>query len=164
MHERPENRNQEPTMSHRHAPRPMQARSASGSRPVYTAGRETSRSAVTGPEAMVDRVLALLHDDLYLEARQLAAEAVQRFADHERVRWAWNIFEQHGRSRVGAGSPEPGRDEEFEWLSNPPEWAHGKWVALVGSEVVASADTLAEVSAALKGKSFSKRPLAHQID
>ncbi len=110
------------------------------------------------------RILALLRDDLYLPARSLAAEALKRFPDHDRVRWAWNIFEQRGRARVGKGGPEPGREEEFEWLRNPPQWARGKWVALVGSEVVASADTLAEVAASLRGQHFPRRPLAHRID
>jgi len=142
-------------------------------RPASSVGSETVRvcaeteprlAADADPEATVERILALLRDDLYLPARRLASEALERFPDHHRTQWAWSIFERRGRSRIGTGGPEPGRDKEFEWLRNPPDWARGKWVALVGSEVVAAGDTLAEVAAALRGRTFPRRPLAHRID
>ncbi len=141
-------------------------------RPAASAGSEAIRvstetaprlAADADPAVTVERILALLRDDLYLPARRLASEALKRFPDHHRTQWAWSIFERRGRSRIGNGGPEPGRDKEFEWLRNPPDWARGKWVALVGSEVVAAGDTLAEVAAALRGRTFSSRPLAHRI-
>ena len=120
------------------------------------------------PEATVERVLALLGEDQYLPARDLAAEALTRFPDHDRVQWAWKIFEKRGRSRLGEAAPEPKTDDEYEWqrrwLRNPPEWARGKWVALMGCQVVASAESLAEVSAQLRAREFAKRPLAVRVD
>lgn len=116
------------------------------------------------PDAVVDRILALLDDNRYKTARQLAAEAVARFPDHKRVQGAWSIFENRGKARVAKGGPEPSTHEEFEWLKNPPEWAHGKWVALVGSEAVAAADTLAEVVETLRSKKLPKTPLIHRIE
>ncbi len=140
------------------------ASSAGAKAARLSARSEPLRLVHDGPEATVERILALLRDDLYLPAHRLAAEALERYPDHHRVQWAWSIFERRGRSRIGKGGPEPGRDQEFEWLRSPPEWARGKWVALVGSEVVSAADTLAEVAAALHGRSFSRRPLVHRID
>jgi hypothetical protein len=59
--------------------------------------------------------------------------------------------------------PQPSTHEEFAWLKSPPEWAYGKWVALVGSEAVAVADTLAEVDEILSSKTLAKTPLIHHV-
>ncbi len=65
---------------------------------------------------------------------------------------------------VGSRGNEPSTDEEFEWLRSPPQWARGKWVALLGSEAIASADTLAELVEALKPMELPRQPLVHHID
>ena len=49
-------------------------------------------------------------------------------------------------------------------LKDPPEWARGKWVALVGPEAVAVADTLDDLMTALGTKEYLKDPLAFRID
>jgi len=110
------------------------------------------------------RILALLEKDLYLPARDLATEAIARFPDHPRLKLIWRVFDNRGKSWIAPGGPEPSTDEEFEWLRHPPEWARGKWVALVGSEAVAVGDTLKEVAESVRSQNLPKRPLVHRID
>jgi hypothetical protein len=115
------------------------------------------------PEATVERILGLLSKSHYREARDLAAAALARFPDHERVQWAWDIFEIRGKATVSEEGPEPPRDHEFAWLRDPPDWARGKWVALVGREAVAVGETLAEVSASVRSQNLARRPLVHRV-
>ncbi|HEX9732045.1 MAG TPA: DUF5678 domain-containing protein [Thermoanaerobaculia bacterium] len=115
------------------------------------------------PDSAIDKVMLLLDEDRFLTARQMAAEALARFPDNRRVRGAWSIFDNRNKAKVSPMGPRPSRREEFAWLRNPPAWAYGKWVALLGSETVAVADTLAEVLEILKSKTLSRQPLVHRI-
>jgi hypothetical protein len=65
------------------------------------------------------------------------------------------------RRRPASGQ---GRSEEFEWLRNPPESARGKWVALVGGEMIAAGEALADVLELLKSMDLPKSPLVHRVD
>jgi len=129
--------------------------SASGAAPLLPPDAE--------PDAVVDEILSLLSGNRFLTARELAVQAAARFPDHARIgrlKYALN----DAKSRVGSGGPQPNTTEEFNWLRNPPRWAQGKWVALVGTEVVAAADTLEEVRESLRSRTFAKKPLVHRID
>jgi hypothetical protein len=116
------------------------------------------------PEAVAEQILALLDKGLYLPARNLAKEAAARFPEHARLQKLWYFFDNRGKARPSALPPQPGTDEEFEWLRHPPAWAHGKWVALIGSKAVAVGDTLKEVAEAVRHQSLSRQPLVHHID
>jgi len=107
--------------------------------------------------------MLLLDEDRFSTARRMTAEALARFPDNRRVRGAWGIFDNKNKARVSPMGAQPSRREEFAWLRNPPEWAHGKWVALVGSEAVAVAETLAEVLEILNSKTLPRQPLVHRI-
>ncbi len=112
----------------------------------------------------VERIRANLAKDLYLPARDLAALAIRHFPEHPEIQRLWRVFDNRGKSWVVKGETEPDTDEEFEWLRQPPEWAKGKWVALIGSKAVAVADTLREVVESIHGQKLSKRPLVHRVD
>ena len=71
------------------------------------------------------------------------------------------LNERRVRTRPATGQ---GRTEELEWLRDPPESARGKWVALVGNQVVATAEALAEVMESLKSMNLPKTPLVHRVD
>ena len=115
------------------------------------------------PDSAIDKVMLLLDEDRFLTARRMAAEALERFPDNRRVRGTWGIFDNRNKAKVSPMGPRPSRREEFAWLRNPPEWAYGKWVALLGSEAVAVADTLAEVLEILNSKTLPRQPLVHRI-
>ena len=60
--------------------------------------------------------------------------------------------------------PQGPTHEEFEWLKGTPEWAAGKWVALVGAEAVASSDSHDELMETLATMDLPKLPLVVRID
>ncbi len=156
-------------MSDQHSPSPpIVARGAVSTRggglPRGTRGQRPLLAPDSDPDAAVEKILALLSEERFQTARRLAAETVARFPDHARVERAWAIFDTRGKATVGKGGPEPSRSEEFEWLRHPPESARGKWVALVGSEMVGSAETLGELAQSLRSEIFDRTPLVHRID
>ncbi len=116
-----------------------------------------------GPDDVLDKLRALLADGHVLMARRLASEAIERFPSHAEIGNAKRILND-GKATVSSGGPERSTEEEFAWLRNPPPWARGKWVALLGQEAVASGKTLAEVVEALKPLSLPEKPLVHRID
>ncbi len=116
------------------------------------------------PDSTVKQILTLISDGQLLSARRIAVEAAVRFPDHAKLRTARRMLAGGGNPSLSSRGPEPSTDEEFSWLRSPPEWARGKWVALIGREAVASADTLVELVESLKSMDLPRRPLVHRID
>ena len=105
----------------------------------------------------------LVSEGQVLKARHLAAEGANRFPSHEELRKAHKVL-NCGGSAVSAGSTVPGMGEEIEWLNRPPDWARGKWVALIGREVVAASENLAQLAAEVQQMDLPREPLVHRID
>lgn len=150
---------------------PMIAREPDGSgsvgaaRKSTTGGVELRLATDISPEAAIEKILALLGGGSYLVARQLAREAIRRFPEHAGVRRIAGVFEPRGKATVRPDGPrQPDRREEFDWLRDPPASARGKWVALVGAEVVAADESLAELERKLRSLELAKRPLVHRVD
>ena len=116
------------------------------------------------PDSIVKQILLLISDGQLLTARRIAVEAAARFPGHDKLRIAERMLAGDGNPSVSSKGPERSTDEEYRWLQNPPDWAHGKWVALIGHEAIASADTLAELTESLKTKDLPQRPLVHRVD
>ncbi len=142
-------------------PVPMTAKSSGISTSSSPAGlRNTSSKARA--EVTLEEIRAHLGEGRYRTAQRLAKKAAARFPDHAGLRTMnRGLNERQVRTRTASGQ---GRAEEFEWLRNPPESARGKWVALVGNEVVAAAEALAEVMESLKSMNLPKTPLVHRVD
>ena len=136
-----------------------------------TAGADSPRSfapeyLAVPPDAQADEILyriRTLLTDQSIAARRLAIEGAARFPEHEGLQNARRILVD-GKAKVGSGDPEPSTKEEFDWLRSPPQSVRGKWVALVGDKLVASAETLAKLTDALRSKKLPKPALVHRID
>ena len=115
------------------------------------------------PEGVLERIRSLIDDDQVSTARRLALEAAAQFPRHAKIRNVKRILND-GRSTPSSEGPEPGSREELEWLSDPPEMARGKWVALIGSELVGLADTLADLMESLSSRSLPRKPLVHHLE
>ncbi len=155
-------------MSNHDPPRTMYAQSGDRSASAGLSGAaEPSREGDSAappdalPEEVLERIRTLVTDHS-IEARRLAVEAAARFPEHAGIQSAKRILND-GEATVAPGGPEPSTTEEFNWLRQPPESARGKWVALVGSEMVASADTLAELTACLRLQEPAKPALVHHL-
>jgi hypothetical protein len=55
------------------------------------------------------------------------------------------------------------RSAEFHWLKTKAPEYQGKWVALVGEDLVAATDTLKELLARLAELQLERRPLIHHL-
>lgn len=132
-----------------------------------SAGRDTRRKKSllapgASPEDILDQIRALVTDNP-LVARRMAVEAAAQFPNHEGLRTAHRVLNV-GKASVNSGGTEPSTTEEFDWLRRAPESVRGKWVALVGQELVGMADTLTELTDALRAKRFDKPALVHRVD
>ena len=56
------------------------------------------------------------------------------------------------------------RSPEYQWLRAHGDSNRGKWVALVGSCLVARSDTFKELLAQLAPLQFERKPLIHHLD
>lgn len=143
-------------------PSPMLARAAGGGGSSRAVRKPLLPSDST-PDSAAEAILALLSKEHFRGARSMAVEAVARFPGNARVQDLWSIFDTRGKAKMGTGGPGPKRTKEFAFLRDPPEWAYGKWVALIEGQAVAIADTLAEVMESLESKTFDRLPLVHRI-
>jgi|SRR6185295_11747475 len=62
--------------------------------------------------------------------------------------------------------PEKGfdRSAEFHWLKTKAELYRGKWVALLGDELIASAETLKDLLVRVNELAPARKPLVHRIE
>jgi uncharacterized protein DUF5678 len=55
------------------------------------------------------------------------------------------------------------RSAEFHWLKTQADAYQGKWVALVGENLVASCDSLKDLLAEIRSQQFERTPLIHHL-
>jgi hypothetical protein len=120
------------------------------------------RTSEAGPEALLVELRSLVTDH-YPEAQKLAARAAALFPHHDGVRSAHRVLNSP-TGPAGKAPAEPATDEEIDWLQHPPESVRGKWVALSGSELVATAEKLADLVKALRARNFNQRALLHHVE
>ena len=139
---------------------PIQAKAPDGA----AGATQTSRlkAADSGPETVLAKIRSYLGEGRYQDAQVLARKAVARFAEHPDVSnmdRALNRWTATTRPATGVD-----RSEEREWMRQElPESLSGKVVALVGKEVVASAETFAELGQQLQSLELAKRPLVFRV-
>lgn len=93
-------------------------------------------------------------------AQRLVREAVARYPEDPELQKAHGVLVgRRAKSRPGTGRH---LREEYAWLRNPPAEYRGRWVALIGAEVIAAADTLEQLRALLSSH-VGPTPLAAQI-
>ncbi len=118
-------------------------------------------SPKTSHEEVFDRLSRLVADGRIGTARRLIAQARRRFPDHPRIRLAERVL--NGGKATPDPYVQPTAAAESEWLDNPPDDARGKWVALIGSELVAMADSVDELMQSLASKKLKMIPLVHHL-
>ncbi len=127
---------------------------------VARIGQPSPRSGRATPAALLADVRRLLRDGEVHDARRLAAEAVAEYPAHPGLRRTHEILNV-GRSHSRPASGRSTRDE-LKWLRDPPDEYRGKWVAVIGRELVATADSLKELVARFPAD-LEQTPLAVQI-
>ena len=108
------------------------------------------------PASIEDEVRNLLEDGRISDARKLVEIAGEELPKNLR-----EIFAPPRIRRVDERGVD--RTPEFNWLkANGPSYA-GKWVALVGEDLVGCEDVLEELLAKLDERKFDRRPLLHHL-
>lgn len=140
-------------------------------RPDSTARRPTPRPAETAhgldlePGRPANEVLDTVQDLLAIgrlkTARSLVERALRRFPDQPEL----GRLSRFLALREAKSNPlvEPSTSEEIDWLTDPPENARGRWVALIGRQVVAMADSARELKKTLRSLDLARSPLVHRV-
>ena len=120
------------------------------------------KSPPEDPESSLEEIRAHLGEGRYRRAQRLAREAAVRFPEPPEVHTMnRGLNEWTSTTRPATGVD---RSDERKWMrQDPPESLRGRLVALVGSEVVACADTVDELSESLRSKDLPKPPLVLRV-
>jgi hypothetical protein len=107
---------------------------------------------------MEERIRSLVEEGRILEARELLKTA------GDQVPAESNLRRVLGPPRVSKSDLlDVDRSPEFRWLKKHALEYEGKWVALLGENLVASAETLKEMLARLDSLSLEGKPLLHHL-
>ncbi len=139
---------------------PILTKAAGETVSVTRSWKAGKKPATASPEGLLDEIRDLIAGGDVRAARRLAAEAAERHPDNDELVNAHRILNTGGSySRAGAGR---NTRQEFEWLQDPPKRYRGKWVALVGRNVVGAAETLKELLASIP-TNLEETPLTVQV-
>jgi hypothetical protein len=106
-----------------------------------------------------EQIRFLLREGQISEARELLESAGDRVPADSTLRKVLAPARVIGRSSFRDVDRRP----EFHWLKTRSEAYQGKWVALVGENLVAASDTLQELRAQLAKLRLEQRPLIHHL-
>ncbi len=152
-------------MTQTHRAEPRLAKSADSSalaQGTWSSRRErTLLSRSARPEEVFDRLRQLIEEGRITEARRLTVEAARRFPDHPRVRLAKRVLND-GKATSNPWV-QPTATAEIAWLDDPPDEARGKWVALIGGELVGIADSAKKLVESLALKDHRQLPVVQYI-
>ena len=126
---------------------------------------ETAHGLDLGADSPAEEVLETIRELLAIgrlkTARGLVERALRRFPDHPELgRLSGFLAVREAKSNPLV---EPSTSDEIEWLSDPPENARGRWVALIGRQVVAMADSARELKKTLRSLDLARSPLVHRV-
>ncbi len=113
------------------------------------------------PEEIFERLHQLIERGQIGDARRLTAEAARRFPEHPRIQLARRTLEA-GKATANPWSQETA-SAEIAWLDDPPEETRGKWVALIGGELVGIGDSAAELVETVTSKKLDQLPVVQYI-
>jgi hypothetical protein len=109
-----------------------------------------------------DRIRELVEQDRVGAARALLAEAVEHSDSGEDLS-LWREILAPARVSKSSKERDFDRSPEMHWLAQHGGEYQGKWVALLGEELLAHSTSLKTVVAALEKNKPKRRPLLHYI-
>lgn len=113
------------------------------------------------PAVELNRIRALLSEGLLRDARTVIAEALGRFPDNEGLYALSKLTAPSKATRSAVTFPR--RAEELRWLDEHRDRYKGRWVALLGNVLIASADTMKQLLDAVAAKNIEGSPLVHKV-
>ncbi len=140
--------------------RTMQAKTFDARGNTAAVGEPATGTRQPAATTLLAKVRQLLRDGEIYDARRLAAEAVREHPGHPdllRVHEVLNVGRSQRRPATGSSIR-----EDLEGLRDPPQEYRGKWVAVIGHDIVGVAASLKELVAGLPAD-LEQAPLAVQI-
>ncbi len=128
---------------------------------VWSAGAFAFADLRPTPAVDLNRIRALLSEGLLRDARTVVAEALRRFPNNEAL-YALSKLTAPSKA-IRSAVRFPRREEELRWLDEHRELYKGRWVALLGNELIASADTMKQLLDAVAAKNIEGSPLIHKV-
>lgn len=128
---------------------------------VGSAGLFTFADLPPTPAVDLNRVRALLSEGLLRDARAVVAETLRRFPNNEALYALSKLTAPSKATRSAVRFPR--REEELRWLDEHRDQYKGRWVALLGNELIASADTMKQLLDAVAAKNIEGSPLIHKV-
>jgi len=123
--------------------------------------QESLPAELADPEEVFELLRQLIADGQVRTAREVLAEAGRRFPGHARIELAQRVLAEGNATPHSFAQPTAAA--EIEWLREPPQEYRGKWVALVGNEVVDVADSAAELMDSLESKNLAELPVVQYL-
>jgi len=128
---------------------------------AFAAVPDFNLSALASAEEFVEAIRSLLANGQAGVARRAAAEAAARFPDHPWIKKANRVI--NPRRVVTGPANAPDRTREFVWLREHGDEYRGQWVALLGSELLASGQEFEEVLREVRARGCEAQSLVHHV-
>jgi len=127
-----------------------------------TSTTAASTTAVAEPQVLVERIKTLLARQEFLAAQQAAVRAAEEFPDEPWLQKAKRVLHPTRVASTPATGPE--RTRELEWLRRNGSAYRGKWVALLGDDLIAAGGDFDTVWREVQARPLKGKPLVHRID
>ena len=118
--------------------------------------------SLTTADGFADAVRSYLGSGQAGEARRAAAQGAAAFPGDPWLRKANRVLNP---SRiVSKPATAPDRTREFAWLRKHSAEYRGRWVALLGEELLSSGTELEDVLSEVRSRNLDTKPLVHHIE
>jgi hypothetical protein len=116
----------------------------------------------TGPTLALERAKNFLSDGCIIDARQVLQEALLRWPKDQGLLRLQRVISP---GRVVAKEKQyKDRRSEISWIAENRQTYKGKWVALMGDQLIAMADDLKTLLDDLRERQLEEAPLIHRLD
>ena len=120
------------------------------------------RKPIPEPPSYSDRIRERVAVGDFLEARALLSEALEREDPSEDLSH-WQRLLGPARVMRVRGERDIDRTADFRWLKERSKEYVGQWVALLGGDLLAHADSLQEILRQLESHPSGSQALLHRI-
>jgi len=127
---------------------------------VWSAGAFAFADLRPTPAVDLNRIRALLSEGLLHDAHTVT-RALRRFPNNEAL-YALSKLTAPSKA-IRSAVQFPRREEELRWIDEHREQYEGRWVALLGNELIASAGTMKQLLDAVAAKNIEGSPLIHKV-
>lgn len=119
-----------------------------------------SRSSLNA--AYAERVRELISEERVAHARRLLREGLEANPDDLHLNRLDRLLALPKTAKIAKRDVD--RTEEFRWLARNREEYRDRWVAVLGKDLVACAESLKELRRILRDREFEIPPLIHRIE